>query len=562
MKRWLSSMGALVAVVLLSGCSNFGGHAAPAPSPSAVVSTTATMEIGFYTSSGDAASGSTKLAYPTMHREAGGTGTYNDPITFAGDRDEFEPGTILYVPALRKYLIMEDDCPECDRSWEHGQRSQIKIWLEGAGKGAAQCADALRALVMPPNNTAQVNPTTNALPVDPGQLYDATGGSCHTSVSAVSSPTVDIAPALPTLPPTVQLPEGFYAETIAPVPLVRELVMLPDGDLLAGTASNLVMIVPNAESGNVGKPQPFLRLPDELAEGVAYQDGNIYIASLHHIWKVPYHPGVRVGSGPLIIANFRESSSQTRDAVGAPRNETSVLVTKRVLYFGVAASCDACKEWDRMRATVEQMPLLRGGTIGPKARRIPDPDALATNPDTGSVWVAGGGDLQLGSEHPYEFADNMTAHSGVVDYGWPECGENQRLFNPLHEPFQTCDGVAVPMIIFPAHTSNIGMTFYSSKQTGAYVFPAHYLGGLFLSSHGAPPSRIPQIAFVPMNGDQPVTPVNWESPTSQWETFMSDTHAASSGSDAQELFTGLIVGTEGSLFVGDDQRGLIYRIRP
>lgn len=47
------------------------------------------------------------IAYPTPTRsEAGGLGTYEDPITYAGDKKATAPGTILYVPMLKKYFIM------------------------------------------------------------------------------------------------------------------------------------------------------------------------------------------------------------------------------------------------------------------------------------------------------------------------------------------------------------------------------------------------------------------------------------------------------------------------
>ena len=58
------------------------------------------------------------ISYPTIHSSAGGVGTYADPITFATDKKEYPPGTILYVPFIEKYVIMEDDCVQCDSDWK------------------------------------------------------------------------------------------------------------------------------------------------------------------------------------------------------------------------------------------------------------------------------------------------------------------------------------------------------------------------------------------------------------------------------------------------------------
>ncbi len=63
--------------------------------------------------------------FPTRHNEAvEGQGTYADPITFAtacGDDGmtgcELLPGTVIYVPEVRKYFVMEDQCAECGTDW-------------------------------------------------------------------------------------------------------------------------------------------------------------------------------------------------------------------------------------------------------------------------------------------------------------------------------------------------------------------------------------------------------------------------------------------------------------
>lgn len=58
------------------------------------------------------------IARPILHAEAGGVGTYMDPVTIAvGHRFEnddfipdYVPGTRFYVPRLRKYAMVEDLC--------------------------------------------------------------------------------------------------------------------------------------------------------------------------------------------------------------------------------------------------------------------------------------------------------------------------------------------------------------------------------------------------------------------------------------------------------------------
>jgi 3D (Asp-Asp-Asp) domain-containing protein len=71
--------------------------------------------------------------YPTLHETAGGTGTYADPITFATDKAEFPVGTRLYVPFIEKYVMMEDDCVECDSDWTSSHKWHIDLWMNSNG---------------------------------------------------------------------------------------------------------------------------------------------------------------------------------------------------------------------------------------------------------------------------------------------------------------------------------------------------------------------------------------------------------------------------------------------
>ncbi|HXT94923.1 MAG TPA: hypothetical protein VN853_01395, partial [Polyangia bacterium] len=71
--------------------------------------------------------------FPTVHDTAGGTGTYDDPITFATDKAELPVGTRLFAPVLEKYLIMEDDCAECDTDWSSSRKWHIDVWMNSNG---------------------------------------------------------------------------------------------------------------------------------------------------------------------------------------------------------------------------------------------------------------------------------------------------------------------------------------------------------------------------------------------------------------------------------------------
>lgn len=56
------------------------------------------------------------LAYPSYVfrlTPKTGTGTLDDPLTFASDPNEYTPCEVIYLPYLKKYLRMEDECEQC-----------------------------------------------------------------------------------------------------------------------------------------------------------------------------------------------------------------------------------------------------------------------------------------------------------------------------------------------------------------------------------------------------------------------------------------------------------------
>lgn len=70
------------------------------------------------------------IAHPLPGRpQAGGVGTWQDPITFAGDPRATPPGSKLYVPHLKKYFIMMDDCQECIRGWNSRHQYHFDLWM-------------------------------------------------------------------------------------------------------------------------------------------------------------------------------------------------------------------------------------------------------------------------------------------------------------------------------------------------------------------------------------------------------------------------------------------------
>ncbi|MBP2327736.1 hypothetical protein JOF56_008121 [Kibdelosporangium banguiense] len=124
--------------------------------------------INYYGARTNEPRGSRAIAYPNvLHGQAGGTGTFDDPLTFAAGEDKYKPGTKIYVPEVKRYFILEDLCPQCSGA-------SVNLWAGPANdQGLVDCT---KSLARQGDRPYVVNPPAG-LPVTAGDLYQS--GRCY-----------------------------------------------------------------------------------------------------------------------------------------------------------------------------------------------------------------------------------------------------------------------------------------------------------------------------------------------------------------------------------------------
>jgi len=148
------------------------------------------------------------------------------------------------------------------------------------------------------------------------------------------------------------------------------------------------------------------------------------------------------------------------------------------------------------------------------------------------------------------------------NFGWPFCfydyTQKKMLLNPEYggdgKTTGRCTEFTPPAAAFPAHWAPVDITFYSGSE-----FPNKFKGGAFIAFHGswnrAPlPMAGYNITFQPFSGDKP---------SGNFEVFAEGFPGKSPlmrPTDAVYRPDGVAQAPDGSLYIGDSQKGRIWRV--
>ena len=251
------------------------------------------------------------IAYPDIHQAAGGEGTYADPVTFATDKSELAPGTIVYYPYLHRYFIMEDDCTECDEDWT-GQgpdggpgQYHIDLWIGGQGGNSndvINCEDALTQ-----NSSEIISDPPATEPVDTTPLFDSSDNACY-NPNSFKAPSVPPSPtgnsgtsAAPSASPSAQQSTEGGSSASAPASP-------------SASASQTDVGTPTSTSGGSGTSYRGIAGPGCASSGGASFVGVGFSGGGSDDWDVvDGNDGTRSGCSDRFLA-MPMSGQATRDA--------------------------------------------------------------------------------------------------------------------------------------------------------------------------------------------------------------------------------------------------------
>lgn len=405
-------------------------------------------------------------------------------------------------------------------------------------------------------------------------------------VAAACSANPDLPPCAPDNA-GLTLPDGFCALVVADVKIgdsvatVRHLAVAANGDVFAALNSGGFVVLRDSDGDGAADVQR--HYDGDRATGIALYNGYLYFAPDDSIVRYPWPEGALEPSGkPELVAGALHREGRWHSAKGF------AIGPDGSLFVNIGVPSNVCMEQPRGQGQhgIDPCPLLEvsGGIWRFDANETGQTQAadgehfttgmrntfaLTIHPETGSLFGVQHGrdalagywpDLYTTQESAEKPAEEFMHLERGQDYGWPYCYYDRQLHKKVLAPEYGGDGKkqgrcadkTLPVTSFPGHWAPEAVRFYFGDQ-----FPAEYRGGAFVSFHGSW-NRAPEpqagynVAFVPFNGDEPAGDF----------TVFADGFAGADVSPGGALHrpTGLAIGPDGSLYVGDDRGGRVYRI--
>ena len=277
--------------------------------------------------------------------------------------------------------------------------------------------------------------------------------------------------------------------------------------------------------------------------GMALVGNTLYVAATDSVVRLPYTPGATRAAGP---------AEHVIDLPAGPRNHhwTKNLIASRdgnLLYATVGSNSNVAENGmaaEEGRAAIWQIDP-KAGTKRLFASGLRNPNGMAWEPGTGSLWTVANERDEIGSDL---VPDYLTSVRDGGFYGWPYSyfGQNVDVRVQPPQPEMVAKAIAPDYALGP-HTASLGLA--SSQGTS---LPAQFASGMFIGQHGSwnrKPHSGYKVIFVPFSNGRPTG-----RPLDVLTGFLSEDGKANGRP------VGVALDAKGALLVADDVGNTIWRV--
>lgn len=275
----------------------------------------------------------------------------------------------------------------------------------------------------------------------------------------------------------IKLPDGFQIELFAEnVEGARSMSISPSGVLYVGTfrarGSVPGKVYAIVDRNKDFKADEVITLASDLfmPNGVAFKDGDLYIAEINRILKLEnIEENLKNPPAPVVI------SDQYPDKVHHGWKFIRFGPDGK-LYVPVGAPCNICEPEEEIFGTITRInPDGRGREIF--ARGIRNTVGFDWHPVTKELWFTDNGRDAWGDDRPPEELNH--APKAGLHFGFPYHYGKTLVDSSFQASMSDADFQPAALEM-AAHNAALGMRFYTGK-----MFPASYRNKIFIAQHGS-----------------------------------------------------------------------------
>ncbi|MFY0608484.1 MAG: sorbosone dehydrogenase family protein [Cyclobacteriaceae bacterium] len=336
------------------------------------------------------------------------------------------------------------------------------------------------------------------------------------------------------------LPEGFEIKLYARVPNARSMALAEDGTVFIGNKNESVVTAIQDSDQNGQADRLYILASDmRMPNGVAYRDGDLYVAEISKLWKFPKILS-NLGSPKkeLIYDNYPQDGHHGWKYIAfGPDGK---------LYIPVGAPCNVCESKNEKYASITRM-NPDGSNVEIFASGVRNTVGITWHPETDEMYFTDNGrDMMSDDLPPCEL--NKAPIKGM-HFGFPFCHAGT-IPDPELGNKRSCEEFQPPIQNLGPHVAPLGLKFKRGD-----MFPSEYNGSLFIAEHGSW-NRSSEAGHTGYK----ISLVNIENGQSRgYENFITgflDQKTNKSwGRPVDVLFL-----KDGSMLISDDKAGAIYRV--
>ena len=337
---------------------------------------------------------------------------------------------------------------------------------------------------------------------------------------------------------SIKLPAGFKIEVFAEVPDARQMALSPSGTLYVGNKDgNSVYAVKDTNGDHKADKRWVIAKGLNMPNGVAFHEGDLYIAEVSRISKLP---GIEshLDNPPKPVTVNDDYPTETHHGW-----KYIAFGPDGKLYVPVGAPCNICERKENIYASITRI-NKDGSGREVYASGIRNSVGFTWHPETKALWFTDNGRDRLGDDIP-SCELNVATKAGM-HFGYPYCHEGTIADKEFGNK-RPCSEFIPPAAKLGAHVAPLGLKFYTGS-----MFPASYKNQLFVAEHGSWDRSKKSgyiVALVKVSNDK----------ATGHEVFASGWL----NNDTQKVWgrpVDVLMMPDGSMLVSDDQAGVVYRI--